>query len=38
MTFRRLSKDYEVLPQSEEAWIYLAMIRIMIRRLAQNTS
>ncbi len=37
-TWRRLSKDYEVLPSSEEAWIYLAMIRIMLRRLAQNSS
>jgi hypothetical protein len=36
--FRRLSKDYEVLPSSEEAWIYIAMIRIMLRRLAQNSS
>jgi putative transposase len=35
-TWRRLSKDYEVLPSSEEAWIYLAMIRIMLRRLAQT--
>jgi len=25
-----------VLPSSEEAWIYLAMIRIMLRRLAQT--
>lgn len=33
--FRRLAKDYEVLPSSEEAWIYIAMIRIMLRRLAQ---
>jgi len=37
-TWRRLSKDYEVLPSSEEAWIYLAMIRIMLRRLAYNSS
>ncbi len=37
-TWRRLAKDYEVLPSSEEAWIYLAMIRIMVRRLAQNSS
>ena len=35
-TWRRLSKDYEVLPSSEEAWIYIAMIRIMLRRLAQT--
>jgi putative transposase len=31
---RRLSKDYEFLPESEESWIYLAMTRLMIRRLA----
>jgi putative transposase len=31
---RRLSKDYEVLPASSEAMIYLAMTRLMIRRLA----
>ena len=37
-TWRRLAKDYELLPSSEEAWIYIAMIRIMVRRLAQNTS
>ena len=27
-----------VLPSSEEAWIYIAMIRIMLRRLADNSS
>jgi putative transposase len=37
-TWRRLAKDYEVLPSSEETWIYLAMIRVMLRRLAQDTS
>jgi putative transposase len=37
-TWRRLSKDYEVLPSSEEAWIYVAMIRVMLKRLAQNSS
>ena len=37
-TWRRLAKDYEVLPSSEEAWIYLAMVRLMVRRLAQNSS
>ena len=37
-TWRRLAKDYELLPSSEEAWIYLAMTRIMLRRLAQNSS
>ena len=32
--YRRLSKDYEVLPETSEAFIYLTMIRIMVRRLA----
>jgi putative transposase len=31
---RRLSKDYELLPETTETLIYLAMIRIMVRRLA----
>ncbi len=33
--YRRLSKDYEALPSTEEAWIYLAMIRLMVARLAR---
>ncbi len=32
---RRLSKDYEELPCTEEAWIYLAMIRLMLARMAR---
>jgi transposase len=31
---RRFSKGYEYHPESEEAWIYLVMIRLMVRRLA----
>lgn len=32
--YRRLSKDYEGLTESSQALIYAAMIRIMIKRLA----
>lgn len=31
---RRLNKDYELLPETAETFIYLAMIRIMVKRLA----
>ena len=33
---RRLSKDYERLPESSEAFIYVAMSRLMARRLARS--
>ncbi len=33
---RRLSKDYERLPESGEAFIYAAMSRLMVRRLARS--
>lgn len=38
--YRQLSKDYEFLPESSEVMIYLAMIRLMLKRLdkmARNT-
>jgi putative transposase len=31
---RRMSKDYERLPESSEAFVYVAMSRLMVRRLA----
>jgi putative transposase len=31
---RRLSKDYEALPETSENWIRLAMMSVMLRRLA----
>ncbi len=31
---RRLSKDYERLPELSEAWMYAAMVQLMVRRLA----
>ncbi len=32
--YRRLSKDYEASPESSEAFVYVAMIHVMLRRLA----
>jgi putative transposase len=32
---RRLSKDYERLPESSEAFVYIASIRLMTKRLAR---
>ncbi len=29
---RRLAKDYEELSETSEAWVYLAMIRLLLRR------
>jgi putative transposase len=34
--YRRLSKDYEYLLESSETMIYLAMSRLMLRRLARQ--
>jgi len=36
--YRRLSKDYEQLPETSEAMIYAATVHIMLRRLARNPS
>ena len=33
---RRMSKDYERLPESSEAFIYVAMTRLMVKRLARS--
>jgi putative transposase len=34
--YHRLSKDYEYLPRHSESMIRLAMIHLMVRRLARN--
>lgn len=33
---RRLARDYEELPESHESFVYLAMIRLILRRLGHN--
>jgi putative transposase len=33
---RRLSRDYERLTQTSEAFVYVAMIRLMVKRLAHD--
>jgi putative transposase len=38
MRNRRMSRDYEFLSQTTEALIYMAMIRLMLRRLAKGVS
>jgi putative transposase len=35
---RRLSKDYEELAETTEAWVYAAMVRLMLRRLAPQAA
>jgi hypothetical protein len=35
---RRLSKDYERVPETGEAWIYLGMSRLLLRRLTAQTT
>ena len=32
---RRMSKDYEYLPATSEAWVYLSMLRVMLKRVAR---
>ncbi|MDL5503368.1 MAG: transposase, partial [Candidatus Methanoperedens sp.] len=34
--YRRLSKDYEGLPESSEALIYAAMVHLMVKRLGRT--
>lgn len=36
MKHRRLARDYEYLPGTSEAFIYIAMIRLMLTRLGRN--
>jgi len=33
---RRMSKDYEMLTETSEAFIYVAMSRLMVRRLVRS--
>jgi putative transposase len=35
--YRRMSKDYEYLTEMSEAFIYAAMVRLMLRRLARTS-
>ena len=34
--YRRLSKDYEELPESSEAMVKIAMIHVMVRRICKS--
>jgi hypothetical protein len=33
-----MRKDYAYLPETEEAWIYAAMSRLMLKRLVQGAT
>jgi transposase len=35
-TNRRLAKDYEEYGETTETWVYLAMVRLMLRRLTRQ--
>lgn len=35
--YRRLSKDYEQLPEVSEALIYIASVHVLVRRLARSS-
>ena len=34
--YRRLAKDYDLLPQTGEAWVYVAMTHLMLKRLTKG--
>jgi putative transposase len=34
---RRLSKEYDLLPETSETWMYIAMTTLLARRLALNS-
>jgi len=34
--YRRLSKDYEALPQTSEQLVYACMVHLLTRRLARS--
>ena len=33
---RRMSKDYECLPATSAAWVYLSRVRVLLKRLAHE--
>ena len=38
LRYRRMSRDYEFLAQTTEALVYVAMIRLMVRRLTKGAA